>query len=247
VIDAGEVLIIVAAIAVGAFVKGVTGSGLPQIAIPVMAGFLGVERAVIIMVIPGLVANGWLLWRYRGSLPEARDLPLLLGTGILGAVGGSLLLTWLDGRVLSGFVAGLILAYIGLRVGRPTFRLEPSLTRALSPPVGFAAGALQGTTGMSGPILTMWLHGYRLPTPVFVVSLVTLFQVFGVAQAATFVSMGVFTPVRALEGTLALLPMALVLPLGARLSQRLAAPQFDRAIMLLLLGSAARLLYAVFE
>jgi hypothetical protein len=48
-----ELGIILVAIALGSFVKGVTGSGLPQIAIPVMAIFLGVERAVVLMAIPG--------------------------------------------------------------------------------------------------------------------------------------------------------------------------------------------------
>ena len=38
-----DLVVIVAAIAIGAFVKGATGGGLPQIAIPVMAAFLGVE------------------------------------------------------------------------------------------------------------------------------------------------------------------------------------------------------------
>ena len=40
-----DLVVIVAALAIGAFVKGATGGGLPQIAIPVMAAFLGVERS----------------------------------------------------------------------------------------------------------------------------------------------------------------------------------------------------------
>ena len=79
---------IVAAMAVGAVVKGVTGSGLPTIAIPVMAGFLGVERAVVVMAIPTVVTNSWLLWEHRHHASGARDLPLMLGCGVLGAVAG---------------------------------------------------------------------------------------------------------------------------------------------------------------
>ena len=67
-----DLVVIVAAIAIGAFVKGATGGGLPQIAIPVMAAFIGVERSVVIMAIPGVVANGWLVWSHRAEAPQTR-------------------------------------------------------------------------------------------------------------------------------------------------------------------------------
>ena len=56
-----DLVVIVIAIAVGAFIKGATGGGLPQVAIPVMAPFLGVEHAVVLMAIPGIVSNAWLV------------------------------------------------------------------------------------------------------------------------------------------------------------------------------------------
>ena len=89
--DWTDLAIILAAISVGSFVKGVTGSGLPQTAIPVMAIFLGVERAVVVMAGPGIGSNAWLMWTHRGNLSRTRDLPLLIGTGLVGAIGG----TWL--------------------------------------------------------------------------------------------------------------------------------------------------------
>lgn len=244
--DPVELAIIFAAIAVGAFIKGVTGSGLPQIAIPVMAGFLGVERAVVIMAIPGLLSNAWLLWRHRSHLHAARDLPVLLITGTVGAIVGTWLLKSLPPRPLSGILGAFVLVYITMRITHPRLELRPELTRVLSPPVGLAAGVLQGATGMSGPLLTTYLHGYRLPAPVFVVSLVTLFQVFGAVQAVTMVQVGLFTGSRALEGVLALVPMALLLPVGVWYSKRMSARFFDLAVLLLLLGSASKLLYDAF-
>jgi hypothetical protein len=80
-VSAASLAVIVTAMAVGAVVKGVTGSGLPTIAIPVMAGFLGVERAVVVMAIPTVVTNSWLLWEHRHHASGARDLPLMLGCG----------------------------------------------------------------------------------------------------------------------------------------------------------------------
>ena len=72
-----DLVVIVAAIAVGAFIKGATGGGLPQIAIPVMAVFLGVEHAVVVMTIPGVIANGWLVWTHRQEAGQTHDLTLV--------------------------------------------------------------------------------------------------------------------------------------------------------------------------
>lgn len=238
-----DLLIIVVAIALGSFIKGVMGSGLPQIAIPVMAIFLGVERAVVVMAIPGIVSNTWLMWTYRAHLAGSRDLPVLLSTGIVGAVVGTWLLKELDPRILSGVLAAIILTYIVLRSTRPSFALSPSQSRKLSPPVGLAAGTLQGATGISGPLLTTYLHSYRLDPKVYVVSLVTLFQVFAVVQGITMGSLGLFDRSRVVEGMLALLPMMVALPLGARVGRNLSARVFDRWILVLLVGSAAKLIH----
>ena len=101
-IEALDLVVIVAAIAVGAFIKGATGGGLPQLAIPVMAVFLGVEHAVVVMAIPGVVANGLLVWSHRAEASKTRHLPAMVGAGIVGSVIGTMLLKSLDGRVLSG-------------------------------------------------------------------------------------------------------------------------------------------------
>lgn len=243
-VDWTEVAIILAAISVGSLIKGITGSGLPQVAIPVMAIFLGVERAVVVMAIPGIVSNGWMMWTHRAHLSRTRDLPILLGTGLVGALGGTWLLKELDPRILSGILAALILVYVVLRFVHPTFRLQPATTRALSAPVGLAAGTLQGATGMSGPLLTTYLHSYRLDPPVYVVSLVTLFQVFAMAQALALLGLGLFTPDRFAEGLLVLVPMGILLPLGARLSRTMSARTFDSWILALLVGSSGKLAHS---
>jgi uncharacterized protein len=236
-----DLVIIVVAIAIGSFIKGVTGSGLPQIAIPVMAIFLGVERSVVLMTIPGIVSNTWLMWNYRAHLGSSRDLPMLLATGTVGAVAGSWLLKELDPRILSGVLASIIVVYIVLRLTTPTFALSTTATRRLSPPVGFAAGTLQGATGISGPLLSTFLHAYRQEPKVYVVSLVTLFQVFAVVQLFALAGLGLFTGSRVVEGTLALVPMAIALPLGARAARTMSPKVFDVWVMALLIGSAAKL------
>lgn len=238
-----DLSIILAAIAVGSFIKGVTGSGLPQIAIPVMAVFLGVERAVVIMAIPSIVTNTWLIWRFRSSLRLSRDLPLLVIAGTIGAVVGTYGLETLDPAILALVLAAMIIFYLVVLGTNIDLHIPASRSRVVSGPVGLVAGAMQGATGMSGPLLTTYLHAYRLPKPVYVVSLVTLFQVYAVVQAVTLARLGLYSGTRFAESLFALVPIMLIMPLGARYADRLSQKAFDRWILLLLAASASKLLW----
>jgi len=238
-----ELAIILGAIALGSFVKGVTGSGLPQIAIPVIAIFLGVERAVVIMALPGVITNSWMMWEHRASAKDTRDLPVLLATGAIGAVIGTMGLSILDPAVLALVLASMGALYVTLYLSSFEVRLSPGVTRVVSPPLGLVAGVLQGSTGVSGPILTTYLHAYRLARAPFIFSLVTLFNVFAVAQVVTLFQVGLYSPSRLIESFLALVPMMIFLPLGARYSARLSQRRFDLYLVLLISGSVLLLTY----
>jgi uncharacterized membrane protein YfcA len=245
-IEVLDLVVIVAAIAVGAFVKGATGGGLPQLAIPVMAVFLGVEHAVVVMAIPGVVANGVLVWSHRAEARHTRHLPAMIAAGVVGSVIGTMLLHSLDGRVLSGVLALVIICYIVLSLLRPGFTLPAAVTRIGSAPVGLVAGGLQGATGISRPLLTTWLHGFGLPPRAYVFALSSLFFVFSSVQAVTLAGVGLYTPTRLLESLLALVPILLALPLGVRAARRLSALTFQRVVLVLLAASVVSLIHDTF-
>ncbi len=234
---AQTIFIIVAAMGVGAFIKGATGQGLPGIAIPVMATFLGVEAAVVI------ITNTWLLWNYREHFGHTRDLPALLLTGTAGAIMGTFLLETLDADALSLILAGMIAVYAIVFFTHPGLRLPPDVTRYTSPPVGLAAGVLQGATGISGPLVSTYLHGYRFDKEVYVLSITTVFQVYAVVQAATLAAVGLYTTNLFALSLLSLVPIMALLPLGARFTNRLSRRTFDYVVLALLLASAAKLVY----
>jgi uncharacterized protein len=241
--DLSELSIILIAMIVGGFVKGATGQGLPQIAIPVMASFLGVEHAVVVMAIPGVIANGWLLWTYRSHLRRTRDLPAILTTGIFGSVAGTVLLTTLDDRILSLVLASVIGLYVVFFLAHPSFSLRPAVTRYSSPPVGLAAGLLQGSTGVSGPLVSTYMHALRLDKETYVLSVATVFLVFSVVQAAALTILGLYTESRLGESLLALVPIMIMLPIGTRLTHGLSRRAFDLMILAVLVASGARLVY----
>jgi uncharacterized protein len=246
-LSAQTILIIVAAMGVGSFVKGATGQGLPPIAIPVMATFIGVEAAVVIMAIPGIVTNTWLIWTHRSHFRRTRDLGVLLGTGMVGAVVGTFLLQTLDEDILSLTLAAMIAVYALVYLVHPDLRLPARVTRLTSPPVGLAAGLLQGATGISGPLMSTYLHGYRLDKEVYVLTITTVFQVYALVQAVTLAAVGLYTGNRLALSLMALLPIMAVLPLGARLTGRLSRRTFDYMVLALLVASAFKLVYDGFR
>jgi uncharacterized protein len=239
----GTVLVILAAMSVGGFIKGATGQGLPQLAIPVMATFIGVQDAVVIMTIPGIVSNAWLLWIYRSYYPETRDLPVLLVAGGVGAIAGTVLLDTLNENLLSLTLAGMIVVYVVVFLTHPQLVLPARLTRLTSPPIGLAAGVLQGATGISGPVLSTYLHGYRFEKEVYVLSITTLFQVYAMVQGATLIGLGLYTTELLLLSLVSLVPIMVMLAFGSRFASRLSRRTFELVVIGLLVASAARLLH----
>jgi hypothetical protein len=59
------------AISFGALIKGMTGLGLPLFAVPAIAMMTSVEEAVVLMIIPGLGSNLWLVGGTAGTIQGA--------------------------------------------------------------------------------------------------------------------------------------------------------------------------------
>jgi uncharacterized protein len=241
--DLAEVLLVVAAMFLGAFVKGVSGVGLPLLAVPVMATFLGVEHAVVVMTIPGILTNLWLLWRHRRHLRLLGNLASLLVLGCVGAVVGTYGLKALDPRLLALALVAVIATYVALFLRNEAVQIPARLAGWMSPPVGLAAGLLQGSTGISGPVLSTYLHALRLPKHMFVVSVATLFGAFAFVQGITLLQLGLYTTERVAQSLLALIPMMVAMPLGARLTDRMSQRAFDHFVLAILVATALKLLY----
>ncbi len=239
--DASAYLVILVAVVIGSVVKGATGTGLPTVAIPVMAGFLGVEQAVVIMAIPTVVTNSWLLWIHRGQAGATRDLPAMLGAGLLGVVAGAWLLTNVSGDLLALALAGLIATYVALSLARPELAFPPSVTRFVSPPVGFVGGVLQGSTGIAGPAVATYVHGFRLPPGAYVFSLAAQFQLFALISVLSYQQFGLYTRERLWGSIIVLIPMLIAMPIGVRLGRRLDRKVFDRFVLAVLALMGIRL------
>lgn len=235
--DLGHYLVIVAALAGGAIVKGATGMGLPLVALPALTAAFGLTHAIGLMVVPVVVTNLWQVVRLRHAgkaSDRLRFLPPFLVAVVGGVVAGTWLLKTLPERWLV-FVLGLLLiVYIVIRVAKPSILIGANLARRVGIPVGAAAGVLNGATGISAPVGVTFIHWMGLERDAHIFAVSTMFLVMGAVQLPALFAAGLMQPVWLLEGTFALLPIVLFMPLGRAIALRMSRTAFDRLVLVFL-------------
>ena len=111
-LSTGLVVVALLAISTGALIKGMTGLGLPLIAVPAIAAYTSVEEAVVLMIIPTFGSTLWLVGNHRrfakllsGHLP-------FLGAGFIGGIFGTFALAAVDDRWLKLTLAAWLAIYL---------------------------------------------------------------------------------------------------------------------------------------
>lgn len=237
-----EILVMALALGAGGLVKGATGMGLPLVALPILAAFLGVPAGVAILTVTGIVLNSVQVWRLRADLWTADFLPRLLLGGAIGTAAGTWVLTALPEQALQLALGALLLAYLGLRLANPHVVLSKPTGRRYAPAAGLAAGILQGSTGISSPIGVTFIHAMRLHRTAHVFAVSAMFLLFSAVQLPALAIAGIMTWPIFLQGLAALAPALAAMPVGAWLASRMSQAAFDRAILALLAVVAVHLL-----
>lgn len=245
--DAAQIAIVFAAVAVGFFAKGVTGIGGPLVAIPVLAAFHGVEFAVAVIAIPTLVANIWLLWTSRGGTSTVGRylVPFLIAGGI-GILFGVWVLVSVNDRVISLLLAVTVIGYIAWFLTNPQFKLPEATAKRLTGPVGLVAGGVHGATGISSPVVATFFHSMGLDRPAFIIAVTIPFLVLGMVQIATLAVVGAYDAERIVAGAVACIPALAMLPVGVRLGRNVSQQTFQYLVLAVLGVAALRLLWLVF-
>jgi len=231
------------AIAIGAFVKGVAGVGLPILSVPLMASVLGVEHAIAVMIIPSFIANISMVWLLRREASANRELAAFIALGVGGTVLGAWLLLAADKASMFLVLAVWVGLYLLMRALHPDFAISSRLAQAVVAPVGFVAGIFQSATGLSFPVFGPYWQARRLGRDRFAFNSAALLTVFSFVQFVSFSRLDLLTPTHMTEGALALIPMAIALPLGLKAAHRFNKKKFDRLIDGVLLVTAGVLVY----
>lgn len=240
-----SLIIVFCAIAVGSFFKGATGIGLPIIAIPTLAAFLGAEHAVVVITIPTFASNIWIVWRYRRMASGIPHLPLSLVMAGAGTVAGAFVLASLTDTALLWLLVAWIGAYLLNMALNPNFKLEGKPARILSPVLATFAGVSQGATGISGPVVATWIHSYRLEAQAYVFGVSIMFLVIAGVHVAAVSGIGLMDQERLLQGLMAVVPTMIFVQIGMWTTPYISKKWFNRIVIAIIIGMEVKLLWQV--
>ena len=224
---------------VAGVVKGVTGMGLPTVAMGVLGALISPLAAASLLIIPSFVTNVWQLvsgpsiagiWRRLWPMMLAVMAGTLASTSLL-AGGKTAATTTALGATLIIYACYTLFA----RQLRVPARMEPWL----SPVVGLITGAVTGGTGVFVIPAVPYLQALGLEKEDLVQALGLSFTVSTIALAVGLALRGAYDPGNFGLSTLALVPALLGMWVGQIARHRISAATFRRWFLsaLLLLGT----------
>ena len=236
-----EITIIVFAFVLGGFCKGVSGIGVPLIAVPVKGTVTDITLAIILVAIPSVVPNFYQVWRFRNSWTGDFSLFYLSIFAIAGSGVGILILTSADPELLSQYLGVILIGYYIIRHSQP-FYLNDRATRLLAGPMGFLSGLAGGMTGVSAPVILIFMTAVKLRREAFIFGISVYFIAMGSGQFVWLMNAGLMTIHLAVWSSLTLLPIALGMSLGQQIGKHMSHKQFEYLIQLLALALGVKLL-----
>lgn len=221
-------------------VKGVTGMGLPTVAVALLSLKMAPLEAAALLIVPSALTNVWQLATGAALYPLWRRLRIMLlavcfGTG----VGGALLVSEGAAAHWTAAVLGALLVCYGL-LGLSGWhgRVSPRAERWAGPLAGAVTGLVASVSGVFIMPAAPYLQALQLSRDDLVQALGLSFTVSTLALAVMLAWRGEWHMAAATGSLLALLPAALGIMLGQWLRQRMSAELFRRCffVALVLLG-----------
>jgi hypothetical protein len=243
-LDPALLLVIAVAFSTAGVIKGAIGMGLPTTAIAILTLSLGLREAVVLLLVPSLVANIWQIMRGGALLALLRRFWLLNAAACLGIWAGTMILFRVDPRLLSGLLGAVIMIYAALDLSSLQLKLRPKREAAWSASVGFGAGLLTGTTGSLLMPLVVYLQALGLDKDRFVQAVGLSLLIGTVAWAAALFDQDAVDGPAALLSGYALIPTLLGMMVGIWLRDRISQTLFRRIVSLFLLVIGGKLIYS---
>jgi uncharacterized membrane protein YfcA len=232
------VALVTATFFVAGIVKGVTGMGLPTVAMGVLGAFMSPVAAASLLLMPSFVTNIWqLVTGPKFAALIARLWPMMLGI-VVGTVAGARLLTSADTTWTTAALGAALAAYAMLALLARPFSVPASMERWLSPLVGLATGLVTGGTGVFVIPAVPYLQSLGLARDDLIQALGLSFTVSTIALGLGLSGSGAFHPGSVLASALAILPALAGMWFGTAIRGRISPPVFRRwfLICLVLLG-----------
>jgi uncharacterized membrane protein YfcA len=221
-------------------VKGVTGMGLPTVAVALLTLRMPPLEAAALLIVPSSVTNVWQL----AAGPALYPLWLRFRCLLLAVCAGTACAALLGAAAWSGVVLGLALSGYGL-LGLTGWRLHvpPSAERWAGPLAGAATGIMADVTGVFVMPVAPYLQALDLDKDDLIQAMGMAFTVATLALAAMLAVRGEWHAAAAGGSLLALIPAAIGMQLGQWLRERMRPDVFRRCFFIALLALGVHQLF----
>lgn len=219
-------------------VKGVTGMGLPTLAMGVLGALLSPLTAASLLIVPSMITNLWQLLAGPRIGALARRLWPMMAASMAGTLIAAPLLAGGNGGATTPVLGATLIAYALYTLLAPPFRVSPVQERWLSPLVGLVTGLIAGGTGVFVIPAVPWLQALGLEKDELVQALGMSFTTSTIALALGLASRQVWQVDQLALSVLAVVPALIGMGAGQILRRAVSAATFRRGflIMLALLG-----------
>jgi uncharacterized membrane protein YfcA len=173
-------------------VKGVTGMGLPTVAMGVLGALVSPVAAATLLIVPSFVTNVWQLFTGPGFLQLIVRFWPMMAAIVAGTVAGSSLLTSGDTRFATSSLGAALLVYAAYTLIARQLAVPAGLERWLSPLIGVTTGVVTGGTGVFVIPAVPYLQALGLEKEDLIQALGLSFTVSTIALAASLAWHGAF-------------------------------------------------------
>jgi uncharacterized membrane protein YfcA len=229
-------MIIGASFFVAGLVKGLSGMGMPAVAMGVLGGLMSPVAAAALLIVPTIVTNVLQFLQGPNLKPLlARLWPMTIGI-LAGTFGGIWVLTGGD-TTLSTTALGFALIAFALfsLFGRP-ISVSPAAERRLTPFIGLASGLIGGATGVFVIPAVPFLHSLEFDPEDLIQALGIAFMAATLSLALALAVRGVFTVGNLSLSAFALIPALAGMWTGTKLRRRINPAVFRKVFLVCLLG-----------
>jgi uncharacterized protein len=220
-------------------VKGVTGMGLPTVAMGLLGLAMPPVQAAALLLVPSFVTNVWQLL----AGPRLGSLLRRVWGMMLGVVGGTLLASGLISspatHIATGSLGAALMIYAAVGLLNPRLHVPARAEPWLGPVVGAVTGLVTGATGVFVIPAVPYVGSLGLERDDLVQALGLSFTVSTVALAAGLAWHGALPATTTAASLLTLLPALIGMLLGGWLRARVKPQTFRKwfFVTLLVLGT----------
>lgn len=217
------------------FVKGVTGMGLPTVAMGLLGMFMPLPIAAALLVIPSFVTNVLQLFTGPSVMIIIRRLWLMMLLILAGTVAASSLIIRIN-PAWSAFGMGVaLIVYAIFALVSPSFTVSQSGEKWLSPVIGGVTGVITGATGVFVMPAVPFLQSLRFSKDELVQALGLSFTFSTVALAAGLYLHDAFRIEQFSLSLMSILPALAGMWLGQKVRARISARRFRQCFLLFLI------------